>query len=53
MLYDYVLSLAYGFPFKYKSEVINEEAIFIPLGYDNLTLIKDSIMKMNVDKPYE
>lgn len=45
--------MAYNFPFRFKSEAINEEAIFIPLGYDNLSLINDSVMKMDVSKPYE
>jgi hypothetical protein len=43
----------YKFPFRFKSEAINEEAIFIPLGSDNNNLINDSILKMDVSKSYE
>lgn len=53
LIYEYTLHLAYKFPFRFKSEAINEEAIFIPLGYDNPTLINDSVMKMDVSKSYE
>lgn len=53
LIYEYTLSLAYKFPLRFKSEAINEEAIFIPLGSDNPTLIEDSIMNMSVEKPYD
>lgn len=53
LIYEYTLNLAYGFPFRFKSEAINEEAIFIPLGYDNQNLINDSVVKMDVSRPYE
>ena len=43
----------YKFPFRFKSETINEEAIFIPLGSDNNSLINDSILKMDVSRSYE
>lgn len=39
LLYEYIIHTAYNFPFKYRSEPLNEEAIFIPLGYDKPTLI--------------
>lgn len=42
----------YKFPFRFKPEAINEEAIFIPLGSDNNNLINDSILKMDVSKSY-
>lgn len=35
-----MLHRAYGFPLRFKTETINEEAMFIPFGYDNFTLIK-------------
>lgn len=53
LIYEYTLHLAYNFPFRFKSEAINEEAIFIPIGYDNHNLINDSVVKMDVSKPYE
>ena len=44
---------------RFKSEVINEEAIFVPLGFDSPTLLqyflfyfRDSVMKMDVTKAY-
>lgn len=53
LIYEYTLNLAYNFPFRFKSEAINEEAIFIPIGYDNHTLIDDSVVKMDVSKSYD
>jgi hypothetical protein len=35
-----VIHRGYNFPFRYKPEALNEEAIFIPLGFDKPTLIK-------------
>jgi hypothetical protein len=32
--------------------VTNEEAIFVPFGYDKPSLIEDSVVKMDVSKPY-
>jgi len=37
---------------RFKSEAVNEEAIFIPFGYDKPTLIADSFVKIDVSKPY-
>ncbi len=53
LIYEYTLHLAYGFPFRFKSEDKNEEAIFIPIGYDNMGLIEDSVVKMDVTKSYD
>lgn len=47
------MHLAYAFPFRFKSDDKNEEAIFIPIGYDNMGLIQDSVMKMDVAKSYD
>lgn len=51
-LYEYILHRAYDFPLRFKPEVVNEEAIFIPFGYDNPTLIQDSVVKTDVSRPY-
>ena len=40
LLYEYVLHRAYEMPLRFKAEAINEEAIFIPFGYDKPSLIK-------------
>lgn len=40
VLYEYLLHRAYGFPFRFKSETVNEESIFVPLGSDNFQLLK-------------
>lgn len=40
VLYEYILHRAYKMPLRFKPETINEEAIFIPFGSDNLTLIQ-------------
>ena len=40
MLYEYILHRAYEMPLRFKNESINEEAIFIPFGSDNLNLIE-------------
>ncbi len=53
LIYEYTLSLAYNFPFRFRSEAINEEAVFIPFGSDNPNLIKDFVLKMDVSRPYE
>lgn len=53
LIYEYALHLAYNFPFRFKSEAINEEAIFIPIGYDSPRLITDSVIKMDVSRSYE
>ena len=37
---------------RFKTEAVNEEAIFIPFGYDKPTLIEDSVVKIDVSKPY-
>jgi len=52
LLYEYILHRAYEFPLRFKSEAVNEEAIFIPFGYDKPTLIADSFVKIDVTKPY-
>jgi len=43
VFYEYILHRSYGFPLKYKSETVNEEEIFVPLGADNPKLLGDSI----------
>lgn len=53
LFYEYTLHLAYNFPFRFKSEDKNEEAIFIPIGYDNMNLIDGSVVKMDVTKSYD
>jgi dynein light intermediate chain 1, cytosolic len=59
LLYEYIIHTAYDFPFKLRSEPLNEEAIFIPLGYDKPALIKypspsssDSVVKIDISRPY-
>lgn len=37
---------------RFRPEIVNEEAIFIPFGYDKPSLINDSIVKIDVSKPY-
>lgn len=39
-LYEYVLHRAYNMPLRFKPATANEEAIFIPFGADNTTLIQ-------------
>ena len=43
---------AYQFPLRFRTEVVNEEAIFIPFGYDKPSLINDSVVKIDVSKSY-
>ena len=52
MLYEYILHRAYDFPLRFKPEPVNEEAIFIPFGYDKPSLIDDSVVKIDVSRPY-
>jgi dynein light intermediate chain 1 len=40
LLYEYMIHRAYSFPFRFRSEPLNEEAIFLPFGYDKPALIK-------------
>lgn len=37
---------------RFKTEAVNEEGIFIPFGYDKPSLIADSVVKIDVDRPY-
>ncbi len=40
-------------PLSYKPEIINEEAIFIPLGFDNFSMLEDFAVGINKDKSFE
>lgn len=40
VLYEYILHRSYNMSMKYKPELINEEAIFIPLGFDTPNMLK-------------
>ena len=40
VLYEYILHRAYNLSLRFKPEAINEESIFIPLGFDNPTMIE-------------
>ena len=40
VLYEYILHRAYKMPLRHKPEAINEEAIFIPLGFDSPNLLE-------------
>lgn len=34
-LYKYIVHKCYGYPFPYSATIIDRDAIFIPLGWDN------------------
>lgn len=41
-LYDYIMHRIYGFPFKHKAQVLTKDSIFIPSGWDSLSLIRET-----------
>ena len=43
LLYHYIMHRAYNYQFKFKALVDEKERVFIPAGFDSLTLIKYSI----------
>ena len=46
LLYEYILHRAYKMPLRFKPDAANEEGIFIPLGFDNMNLLNDSLVKV-------
>lgn len=51
-LYEYILYRSYQMPLKFKPEAINEEAVFIPLGFDSPALLEDSLINMDASCSY-
>ncbi|EGR30364.1 light intermediate polypeptide 2, putative [Ichthyophthirius multifiliis] len=54
IFYEYILHILYGFKLKYKAEIVNQECIFIPIGFDNYEILKQSYSKfVEQNKKYE
>ena len=54
VFYDYLLHRLYRFPLKHKSDTSNGESIFVPVGIDDLSILKSLFTKYaSADLIYE